>query len=721
MNFEDILVAVHGIGKQSRFSTVRSVATRVATSRTYVGKGITPVSSQPLGYFHSDVKRVASVRLVDDATSLNPALQSVGFSEVFWADIPQEVVKEGRTLEETKEWASTVVARAQALCERAKQDPARHWIVPPDFGLAGEVLAEIIETVYVLENLTRIAEKAGLFKFNLREVLEEYLGDVQLVTEFSYYRTDVIGRFHEALDSISQQYPNARLHIVAHSEGTVISFLGLLHAAFGRKFHPADPPAVQDASMEELGQIPAWLKQVHGFMTIGSPMDKHLLLWQRLWEKFDVNNAKEVLPTGQIHWRNYYDYGDPVGFKLDSTRLWLQKKNIKMFEFCGCKDCKHDMGFARYLFPGEAHTEYWNDSDVFEHFITNVVKIKDQTKLNDAVAFKPTPPPRNKPLIKLLSPALPYVGSFFILLLGIFILFKAVFAYIHPSFDPLQKFVRFEELGVSPPDSIHGWNLLATVFGLTGLIAGATLLARFPRLAVGKVWLGFGFVALLIGFAFYVELVPAALRSEIGARFWYLARYAGTWAPTVGILGVTAVAGMSGYLAMSRRFENSDRRQRRFLRGTRPLMVCGAVAIGLVILGQLFPRKLTQLRINETQTILFSTDEQSLIQRTHLSQDELKELVTAHPANWASLLYKAEPVIVSTSPIWPVVLAGAAFLYLWWLAILLFDLSFVWHRYIRHSTTNNRLQEWNPYNFSPRITGKNGEACSNDKRIFPTS
>ncbi len=34
-------------------------------------------------------------------------------------------------------------------------------------------------------------------------------------------------------------------------------------------------------------------------------------------------------------------------------------------------------------------------------------------------------------------------------------------------------------------------------------------------------------------------------------------------------------------------------------------------------------------------------------------------------------------------PVWPVVIAGAAYLYLWWLAIVLFDLTFVWHVYIR--------------------------------------
>jgi hypothetical protein len=45
-------------------------------------------------------------------------------------------------------------------------------------------------------------------------------------------------------------------------------------------------------------------------------------------------------------------------------------------------------------------------------------------------------------------------------------------------------------------------------------------------------------------------------------------------------------------------------------------------------------------------------------------------------------------------PIWPVFLGGAAFLYLWWLAALIFDLAFVWQRYVRNSIANDRLKEW---------------------------
>jgi len=33
----------------------------------------------------------------------------------------------------------------------------------------------------------------------------------------------------------------------------------------------------------------------------------------------------------------------------------------------------------------------------------------------------------------------------------------------------------------------------------------------------------------------------------------------------------------------------------------------------------------------------------------------------------------------TTGRLWPVFLAGAMFLYLWWLVALLFDLTFVWH------------------------------------------
>lgn len=44
-------------------------------------------------------------------------------------------------------------------------------------------------------------------------------------------------------------------------------------------------------------------------------------------------------------------------------------------------------------------------------------------------------------------------------------------------------------------------------------------------------------------------------------------------------------------------------------------------------------------------------------------------------------------------PLWRVFAAIAVFLYLWWLAALLFDLLFVWHRYIQKDAAMNFLRE----------------------------
>ena len=43
--------------------------------------------------------------------------------------------------------------------------------------------------------------------------------------------------------------------------------------------------------------------------------------------------------------------------------------------------------------------------------------------------------------------------------------------------------------------------------------------------------------------------------------------------------------------------------------------------------------------------------------------------------------------------LWPVLVAILAFLYLWWLSSLLFDLLFVWHRYIQGDAAHKFLRQ----------------------------
>ena len=49
-------------------------------------------------------------------------------------------------------------------------------------------------------------------------------------------------------------------------------------------------------------------------MTIGSPLNKHVRFWPELFDRYKSKKADQaILP---IPWKNYYDFGDPIGFNL---------------------------------------------------------------------------------------------------------------------------------------------------------------------------------------------------------------------------------------------------------------------------------------------------------------------------------------------------------------------------------------------------------------------
>ena len=43
--------------------------------------------------------------------------------------------------------------------------------------------------------------------------------------------------------------------------------------------------------------------------------------------------------------------------------------------------------------------------------------------------------------------------------------------------------------------------------------------------------------------------------------------------------------------------------------------------------------------------------------------------------------------------LWPIAIGGAVFFYLWRITALLFDLVFVWHRYVRHAAALDSIAE----------------------------
>ena len=187
--------------------------------------------------------------------------------------------------------------------------------------------------------------------------------------------------------------------------------------------------------------------------------------WKPDW---DTPPVYQPALTGQIKWRNYYDYGDPVGFKLPIVCRWLADHGVKMFDFgvpgnLGEDNAGHDIGFARYLFPGEAHNEYWKDDEVFDHFIHEVVD-RDQPRPN----LK-----RRLMRAEIVGYLVSYGVSLVLLMAAVFLVDRAIIAYNPPpaSGD-----------GENPSPLLKAFEKGSDILGISILLCGVTVLARIPRL-----------------------------------------------------------------------------------------------------------------------------------------------------------------------------------------------------------------------------------------------
>jgi hypothetical protein len=605
---DKIIVAIHGIGSQSRSSTIRSVASR------FGDRCEPPLPLMPLGYFN--LGEIADVRIsyLETRPDGDESLKNVGFAEIFWADIPRDVVKSADLLEETKAWGRTVVSRAEATYQAYV--PAGGQLTAADFKLGIGVVEELVETIGVLERLLAVAEKVGVFKFELAPLLRDYIGDVQIVADFPFQRAKVLYRFHGALAKIvdsfaalNRQNNQARrpeIYIIAHSEGSVISFLGMLEAFKGGV---ATDPERKGPDVDRR----AFITDVRGYMTIGSPIDKHIVLWPRLWDfafqsRIDTTGSivfegpkqpSLVLPQ-KIQWRNYYDQGDPIGFQLDTAVELLHKIDCKAFEF---DTEKNDFGFTRYLLPGKAHNDYWTDDEVFGHFIQDVVFAGDE----------PAKRPDSKRFVGLVSTMIPYAVTFLLHLAAVFVLYKGITAFV---VDDVQQFAK----------------IASQMVLLGGMLMGITVAARLPRLVktIGIRWQLAAGVAFLAGVLPSVLSLPDPVAEYLGGSIKWLVSWTGfpdVYAGRAALFVAAALVACTGWWT-----KREPRRGRRWLLG---------VGTGLIFY--------------------------IVVRR------------------WDGSM---------SAPIWPILLAGLAFLYLWWLAILMFDLTFIWHRYIRQSVAIDTLRQW---------------------------
>lgn len=295
---------------------------------------------------------------------------NIRFADLWWGDITSDKFRQAG--EPVNRWTRALVNRVDMRMKRsqARQKSASEvW----SFGIEAQLQA-------LLENLrkTLIPIQTALsfrFKGFSDLIFNRFLGDVQLYGEFAQCRLDASVRFHDRMQALHEshwkaektRFPNPEeqrapvYHILAHSLGTIMSLDALVAAKRNRR---------------------DWVSYVESYVTLGSPIDKFIMLWPEnythlddpkhpYWADFDWSDPDA---TGRkIRHFNFCDEQDPVGHNLD---LLHHNTVVKTFF-----DLIEDKVYVRYPVVGKAHVDYWKDSDLFRHILNVTVdgKMPQQT------------------------------------------------------------------------------------------------------------------------------------------------------------------------------------------------------------------------------------------------------------------------------------------------------------------------------------------------------
>jgi hypothetical protein len=250
--------------------------------------------------------------------------ECIRFSDIHWQDILQKHwLQVG---ENTGAWVSAVVSRIF----QADHHPGR-----------------LKSLIYTLEQTVDILYYTSKFKFKALNTtaFEQYLGDVQIYTESPGCRKEARERFIESMDRLHASTKGTpRYIIIAHSLGTVMSIDALTAAAKEEK---------------------PWLENIESYITLGSPIDKVITLWD-----FNYDHLDSHLPslTKKIAHYNYSDEQDPVGYYINEA--------AKKTAYTDVFEKKEDIVYNHSIVPGLAHITYWEDIELFRHIVRTIIAPK---------------------------------------------------------------------------------------------------------------------------------------------------------------------------------------------------------------------------------------------------------------------------------------------------------------------------------------------------------
>jgi hypothetical protein len=358
------VIVVHGVGEQRQDETVQSAIQRFAEARSGTGLSVPPFTlgmlraqSEWAGYIELDgipQNDQKPARPFVGRPSLNPG-ENLRFVDLHWADLMQ---REYPSLgEPVGKWGNAIIKRLQAT------------------DVNGQRKSRWMQTVLwcALDNL-RLLELLFRLRYPVAKTLifDQFLGDVQLYGESPQLRGQAVARFHEVLGRLHEshfrefgaQCPPA-YSIIAHSLGTMMSLEALLYA------HGTDAPATR---LPGYGQPPwaipsvEWSPYVRSFVTLGSPIDKFLMMW---WLNYDhwIHGERFVREGTPIRHFNYCDEQDPIGHRLDFLETVPAYQRV--FEQV------EDVVYYRYPWPGKAHVDYWTDGDLFRRILEQAIDGRD--------------------------------------------------------------------------------------------------------------------------------------------------------------------------------------------------------------------------------------------------------------------------------------------------------------------------------------------------------
>ena len=219
----------------------------------------------------------------------------------------------------------------------------------------------------------------------INPILVNYIGDVAI-----YTNTDMLSSHFELRQSILRgnitftksilKKDDDQVILVGHSLGSSVAYDTLNNLNLEKN-------SIENNNDSNDKEEDISIEKIKGLVTFGSPLDKTVLYFQqriddenyvhkkiiehlhsfRLSEfnKFinkNVNNelvniASKVSYLKQVKWVNYYIPKDPIGSYL---RFYDKVENKEL------DDPSYRMGIA--------HTKYWEDKNLYKHFINNYLK-----------------------------------------------------------------------------------------------------------------------------------------------------------------------------------------------------------------------------------------------------------------------------------------------------------------------------------------------------------